>query len=154
MELGGKRGKEAPNYSAERSERPATEQELTNEVAQRLEGNKWAVERETIFGPMRVDIFAKDPDNSRAYAIEVKLGKDKDTHFSAIAEIKNAASSAEQGSGVEKVIPVIVTDYDVSPAVQQVADKIGVDIVKVLDSLSSASDHVLNRIFGDVAEDQ
>jgi hypothetical protein len=129
----------------------SSELDLKNEVAGKLEDHEWAVERETVFGPVQVDIFARVPNASRAFAIEIKLGVGQETHFTVMAEMKDAARKAERGTDVDNVVPVLVTNYAVSPVVQMIADKLGVEIVKVDNSAPIASDEVVRWLDQDPA---
>jgi hypothetical protein len=92
----------------------------------------------------RDDVVAKGPDGSTVL-IETRLGGGS-AHFSALAQVKTAADRLQREESIESVKPVLVTDRDVSPAINEVAETVGVDVVQVHGSADEMASAVVEHL--------
>lgn len=98
------------------------------EVAEELEGEGWTVEQEPVYGAMRPDIVARSPQGTM-YVFEIKARASGSATFSDLAQAKAYAHAVGQVSGGAVVKPVLATTLDVSQAMNEAAQALGVGVV-------------------------
>src|SRR5262249_39046036 len=116
---------------------------LVGILAQALAASKWKIRRGEGEGSARPDLILTDP-NGKVYLIELKRGEDP-THFATIAQVERAASRLSEQEG-EEVTPVLLTTQSVDQGISNLADKVGVEVVKASDSTEDAAESLVQRL--------
>jgi hypothetical protein len=87
------------------------------------------------------DLVVTDPDGTKVYVIQLKGGEEP-MHFATIAQAeRNARQFSSDGEAT--VTPVLATSQDVRPRLSELADDVGVRVVKATGSDEEAAASVV-----------
>jgi predicted RecB family endonuclease len=123
---------------------------LVSALASTLANLRWGIQKRDP-ASLRPDIVVTRPDG-KTFVVEIKMGEGP-VHFASIAQVESYAHELGALQGRE-VIPILVTNQELAPALSAVAEKVGVEVVKARGSTADEiTESVVSHLQSDNAHD-